>query len=576
MADELIESAEFGKKNKDEEPPILVAQRFLNIYRQMHIFNKDRQEEFNDMLLEMTPEVRILLSTLPGGGLLLEHIAETEQKRGVVPSATLKTNTLRKKESAPATTSLHPTDQHSEMRSSGGGVVIDASFANELSSSLSIALQQSEKRHKDEMRTLTETLTHSILESQTAMIGMMRDILISTKLGKSTDFATEKLENLYALHSKPYIPNQSTSAPAQAKAPENKLATPAAPAQAKAPEVKPATPSAPIQAKAPENKPTTPAAPVQTKAPEIKPATPAAPVQTKAPEVKPAAPAAPVQTKAPEVKPAAPAAPVQAKAPEIKPATPAAPVQAKAPEVKPAAPAAPIQAKAPEVKPATPAAPVQAKAPENKPATPFIALSSAQLIAQEAKKAAATIPAQAKAPEVKPATPAAPTQANPFEAKPSTPVASLQPKAPEPKGLSLDDIALELQANNKPSEPKNAPKNINLTSNNAYQNELDKIKNALQNNSEKISLDDIDDIPVSLDDIEDDFDFVPLSAQMEEKKFISPQDIISSNDDEEWEWEYVDDDSGNNSDEWEWEYVDEDSNSDEWEWEYIEDEENNA
>ena len=528
MADELIESAEFGKKNKDEEPPILVAQRFLNIYRQMHIFNKDRQEEFNDMLLEMTPEVRILLSTLPGGGLLLEHIAETEQKRGVVPSATLKTNTLRKKESAPATTSLHPTDQHSEMRSSGGGVVIDASFANELSSSLSIALQQSEKRHKDEMRTLTETLTHSILESQTAMIGMMRDILISTKLGKSTDFATEKLENLYALHSKPYIPNQSTSAPAQAKAPENKLATPAAPAQAKAPEVKPATPSAPIQAKAPENKPTTPAAPVQTKAPEIKPATPAAPVQTKAPEV------------------------------------------------KPAAPAAPVQAKAPEIKPATPAAPVQAKAPENKPATPFIALSSAQLIAQEAKKAAATIPAQAKAPEVKPATPAAPTQANPFEAKPSTPVASLQPKAPEPKGLSLDDIALELQANNKPSEPKNAPKNINLTSNNAYQNELDKIKNALQNNSEKISLDDIDDIPVSLDDIEDDFDFVPLSAQMEEKKFISPQDIISSNDDEEWEWEYVDDDSGNNSDEWEWEYVDEDSNSDEWEWEYIEDEENNA
>ena len=50
MSDELVESAEFGRKKKDEEEPILVAQRFLNIYRQMHIFNKERQEQFDDML----------------------------------------------------------------------------------------------------------------------------------------------------------------------------------------------------------------------------------------------------------------------------------------------------------------------------------------------------------------------------------------------------------------------------------------------------------------------------------------------------------------------------------------------
>ena len=78
MSDELVESAEFGRKKKNEEEPILVAQRFLNIYRQMHIFNKERQEQFDDMLLALPSDIRILLSTLPGGSLLLEHIEEVD------------------------------------------------------------------------------------------------------------------------------------------------------------------------------------------------------------------------------------------------------------------------------------------------------------------------------------------------------------------------------------------------------------------------------------------------------------------------------------------------------------------
>ena len=179
MADELIENAVFGKKNKDEEAPILIAQRFLNIFRQIHIFNHERQEQFDDMLMNITPEVRILLSTLPGGGLLLEHIAETEQKRGVISPYSPKPITARKKETI-SDTQISP--EHRENYSSGGGgVIIDASFASELSSSLSMALQQNEKRYKEDMQTLTQTITHSIMESQTAMVSMMRDILIATK-----------------------------------------------------------------------------------------------------------------------------------------------------------------------------------------------------------------------------------------------------------------------------------------------------------------------------------------------------------------------------------------------------------
>ena len=273
MADELIENAEYGRKRKDEEPPILVAQRFLNIYRQMHIFNRARQEEFDNMLLGTSPEVRILLSTLPGGGLLLEHIAEIEQKKGVVSSFPLKQVVTRKKD---LTSNMQVSPENTEgYHQSGGGVVIDASFASELSSSLSAALQQTEKKHKEDLKTLTETITNSILESQTAMVSMMRDILVATKSPHSS-FVTEK-NNI--------IPATGQEAISYTKSPETNIPTALGKYnQPKAPEVKSSAPVQPVQPKAPEVKSSASVQPVQPKAPEVKSSAPAQPVQTKVTE----------------------------------------------------------------------------------------------------------------------------------------------------------------------------------------------------------------------------------------------------------------------------------------------------
>ena len=175
MADELNENAEFGRKKNDDEEPILVAQRYLNIYRQMHIFNTERQKAFDEQLLELSPEIRILLSTLPGGGLLLEHIEEVEQEKGLVSAPTIKKNVpIRKKESSDLQSHAIVNEHHS-------GGMIDASFANDLSSSITMALQETEKRYKEDMQTLTASLTHSIMESQVAMANMMRDIFIASR-----------------------------------------------------------------------------------------------------------------------------------------------------------------------------------------------------------------------------------------------------------------------------------------------------------------------------------------------------------------------------------------------------------
>lgn len=180
MADELNESAEFGRKRKNEEEPILVAQRFLNIYRQMHIFNEERRNQFDEMLLQVPSDIRILFSTLPGGSLLIEHIEELEKKHGLssTPSKTIKPESHKRADKEEAKTNKS---------SATGTVVIDASFANELSSSLSLALQQTERRYKEDIKTLTETITKSIMESQSAIGNMIKDILLSahTNIGNN-------------------------------------------------------------------------------------------------------------------------------------------------------------------------------------------------------------------------------------------------------------------------------------------------------------------------------------------------------------------------------------------------------
>ena len=89
MAEDINTSASFGQKNDDdEELPIIVAQRFLNIFRQLHIFSDERREAFNKMLLELPPEVKNIFQSLPGGTPLQEYMEDLEQKsKGLEPSA---------------------------------------------------------------------------------------------------------------------------------------------------------------------------------------------------------------------------------------------------------------------------------------------------------------------------------------------------------------------------------------------------------------------------------------------------------------------------------------------------------
>ena len=86
---ELDKTSEARRKaqRNGEEDPVVVAQRFLNIYRQLHIFNPEKKEAFNHMLLELSPQIRGLFGQLPGGAMLQDYVDELAEKKGVEKSA---------------------------------------------------------------------------------------------------------------------------------------------------------------------------------------------------------------------------------------------------------------------------------------------------------------------------------------------------------------------------------------------------------------------------------------------------------------------------------------------------------
>lgn len=161
MADELNKSAEFSGKHQDEENPILVAQRYLNIYRQIHIFNKKRQDEFDDSLLKMPSDIRILLSTLPGGSLLLEHISDLEEKKGIIPDALLNSK-------------VSETTSNSDEKSYITAKSVSKNADNAaLSNNLIKILQQNEEKHAKDL----QALTNAFLKSQENMTAILKQAL---------------------------------------------------------------------------------------------------------------------------------------------------------------------------------------------------------------------------------------------------------------------------------------------------------------------------------------------------------------------------------------------------------------
>ena len=152
----LIDDTENTNK-EDEEDPILVAQRYLNIFHQIHIFNATRKAEFDQSLLAMPEKIKELMAAIPGGRVLLEHIKEIEETRGINSGSTseLITQNIEEEKKSIDNVQQHPTN------SGGGTLTLSTDFADSLAKSLATALQNNNVAANGSMNELAAVLNKS-------------------------------------------------------------------------------------------------------------------------------------------------------------------------------------------------------------------------------------------------------------------------------------------------------------------------------------------------------------------------------------------------------------------------------
>ncbi|MBQ7632492.1 MAG: hypothetical protein IJS88_00050 [Alphaproteobacteria bacterium] len=171
ISSELDEDAEFRGSKEDQEDLLLTAQRYLNIFHQIHIFKAAKRKEFDQQLLEMPEKIRHILSMLPGGRILLEHIAELEAQHGIFNSS-LSSLIVKKPTSdeAPATTSAASAIQVAPTV---------ASAPVELGNDFTKALTESFSTYSQNLQKLNANIQQIAVQQQNSQIGNQSGVNIN-------------------------------------------------------------------------------------------------------------------------------------------------------------------------------------------------------------------------------------------------------------------------------------------------------------------------------------------------------------------------------------------------------------
>ncbi|MBQ8660845.1 MAG: hypothetical protein IJ482_00770 [Alphaproteobacteria bacterium] len=182
---EIDKAAEARRKaqRNGEEDPVVIAQRFLNIYRQIHIFTPERKAAFNKMLLELPADIRGLFGSLPGGALLQDYVDELAEKEGVEKSKAPTAANVDDEEVSKAkilATALAEAQAQATAKiqaapaaaAPAAGVIaaapsklsLDKDFAATFAATLADAMQKNNAAQKDDIRNIIQTLGQTQLQ----------------------------------------------------------------------------------------------------------------------------------------------------------------------------------------------------------------------------------------------------------------------------------------------------------------------------------------------------------------------------------------------------------------------------
>ena len=156
-----------------------------DVSRRLSDYLDDYEDEFDDSLLSLSSDIRILLSTLPGGSVLLEHITELEETRGIISlmsqmdekTTTKSSKGSKKKTQEEIAQEFASTPVFAETENSDNANAKVSNVDPNFSSAILKMLKQSEDKHERDMRTLTEAL----IQSQENMANVLKEVLTETR-----------------------------------------------------------------------------------------------------------------------------------------------------------------------------------------------------------------------------------------------------------------------------------------------------------------------------------------------------------------------------------------------------------
>jgi hypothetical protein len=184
---------------EEEENPILVAQRYLNIYHQIHIFPPEKRAEFDASVKNMPNNIRHILPTIPGGRILLDHILELEGKKKKNYDYDNEVNTDEKKIENQVTPQQPVTTNIPIVAS--GKISLDPDFAKNLAGSLATAFRNNNLVPGGNLNELSSVLSKSFSEYASNMQQMTQSILSQNmdQLNKSqSELHTQFTKQLHA------------------------------------------------------------------------------------------------------------------------------------------------------------------------------------------------------------------------------------------------------------------------------------------------------------------------------------------------------------------------------------------
>ncbi|MCQ2735251.1 MAG: hypothetical protein MJ212_04825, partial [Alphaproteobacteria bacterium] len=184
-------------ESQGQESALIKAQRYLNIFRQIHIFTPEKRKEFDTSLLLIDSRTKEILASIPGGKVLLDHLHKLQEQNGLEHDTTpfVSAKTALGNEEQISSTPIN-TAQAATAVDVGTPIELNSTFAKDLAQSLAAALKVNNMIPQQQNNDLPKILNNS-LGTYAANLQKMTEEFFTKHLQHFDDMQTRWLSQFH-------------------------------------------------------------------------------------------------------------------------------------------------------------------------------------------------------------------------------------------------------------------------------------------------------------------------------------------------------------------------------------------